>query len=113
MQLRHLEMFVKDPVASLPFYRDGLGFEVEEVQDGRFVWLRSGGASLLLRPGMNAPAPDAYQSAPIAIVLYASDIEAARRRLEDNGVIIRGDDGPGCLTFTDPDGHWFQLVNHE
>jgi catechol 2,3-dioxygenase-like lactoylglutathione lyase family enzyme len=111
MRLGHFEIFVADPVGSLPFYRDALGFELEEVQHGKFVWLKAGSTVLLLRPGANAPQLDAYQRAPIALVLYTDDLAAATTRLQSNGVAIRGDDGPGCLTFCDPDGHWFQLVD--
>ena len=44
------------------------------------------------------------------MVLYTDDLTATSARLAEHGIQIRGDDGPGCLTFTDPDGHWLQLV---
>lgn len=110
MRLGHIELFVADPLGSMPFYRDALGFELVEVQGERVVWLKSGDAELLLRPGANAAPADSYQRAPIAMVLYTDDMPAATARLEKHGVEILGNDGPGCLTFTDPDGHWLQLV---
>ena len=27
------------------------------------------------------------------------------------GLAFEGDDGPGCPTFRDPDGNWFQLTD--
>jgi catechol 2,3-dioxygenase-like lactoylglutathione lyase family enzyme len=110
MRLGHLELFVADPLGSIPFYRDALGFDLEAVQHDRFVWFRSGDAMLLLRPGRNAIERETYQGAPMAMVLYTDQLDMARARLVRHGVEIRGDDGPGCLTFCDPDGHWFQLV---
>src|SRR5688500_5826658 len=103
MQLGHFEIFVENPVDSIPFYRDALGFELVEVQNEKYVWLKSGEAILLLRPGAKGPAADTYQRAPIAMVLYTDDLPAALSRLEEHGVAMRGNDGPGCLTFTDPD----------
>ena len=110
MRLGHFEIFVADPVGSLPFYRDALGFDLVEIQGDRFVWLQSGHVLLLLRPGANEAPAETYQRAPIALVLYATSLVEATGRLAEHGVEIAGDDGPGCLTFRDPDGHWIQLV---
>jgi catechol 2,3-dioxygenase-like lactoylglutathione lyase family enzyme len=113
MRLGHVEIFVADPIRSLAFWRDAIGFEVVDVQGGRFVWLRSGAALVLLRPGANPAPSETYQRAPIALVLYTDDLQAAAARLAGHAVPIRGDDGPGCLTFCDPDGHWLQLVDND
>ena len=110
MRFGHIELFAADPMTSLLFYRDALGFEVVDVQGERYVWLKSSGTLLLLRPGANGGAAETYQQAPSALVLYADDLAVATERLARHGVAIRGDDGPGCLTFCDPDGHWIQLV---
>lgn len=112
MHLGHIELFVADPVGSIPFYRDVLGFELVDVQGGRAVWLVSGETMLLLRPGANAAPAESYQRAPFAMVLYTDELASATARLTEHGVTIRGDDGPGCVTFTDPDGHWLQLVEY-
>jgi hypothetical protein len=48
----------------------------------------------------------------VGIVLYCDDLDAKLAELKSRGLEIRGTDGsPRCPTFTDPDGHWFQLVN--
>ena len=91
MRLRHLEIFVKDPLASLAFYRDALGFDVEEIQGDSIVWLIFGSSSLLLRPGANAPQAESYQRAPIALVMYTNELDAARAHLVcRNGELQRG-----------------------
>jgi catechol 2,3-dioxygenase-like lactoylglutathione lyase family enzyme len=112
IRLGHVEIFCADPLASIPFYRDALGFEVVEVQGEKFVWLKSGDSLMLLRLGMTRTPSELYRDTSIAMVIYADDLEAATARLAEHGVAIIGDDGPGCLTFRDPDGHWLQLVEY-
>jgi catechol 2,3-dioxygenase-like lactoylglutathione lyase family enzyme len=43
MKIGHIELFVKDPLASKEFYESVLGFEVIAVQGSDFVWVRSAG----------------------------------------------------------------------
>lgn len=114
MKLGHFEIFVRDPKASLAFYRDVLGFKLVQEQGDRYVWIRSGSKEVLLRPASEerlSGAP-AYGQARIALVLYTHDLEAAKQDLARQGVTIRDVDGsPDCPVFTDPDGNWIQLVN--
>lgn len=111
MRIGHIELFVRDPLASRDFYQRVLGFDVVAVQ-GANVWLRLGDAEILLRPGSGASAPTTYASAATGIVLYVQDLPAARTQLEERGLTFDGCDGTDkCPTFRDPDGHWFQLVN--
>ncbi len=108
----HIELFVADPERARAFYEKVLGLEVVAVQsEGKVVWLRLGGLQLLVRPGTPPAGGARYQDASAALVLYTDGLEAARRDLAARGLVFRGDDGPGCPTFTDPDGHWFQLVD--
>jgi catechol 2,3-dioxygenase-like lactoylglutathione lyase family enzyme len=112
MRLGHIELFVRDPLVSLAFYHDVLGFDVVDVQQDTFVWLRSGDVELLLRPGTADGARSEYWQAPAGIVLYTNDLPSMRSHLESCGIRFQGTDGSdGCLTFTDPDNHWFQLVD--
>ena len=119
MKLGHLEVFVRDPQASLAFYQNVLGFKLVEEQgeQSEFIWIRSGSKEVLLRPASQdrLSAAPAYDQARIAMVLYTHDLDAARKELESHGVSIRDVDGsPNCPVFTDPDGNWIQLVNpHE
>lgn len=111
MRLGHVELFVRDPRVSRDFYERILGCEVTAVQHEMFVWLRFGEAQILLRPGPPPHPSRDYQSCGAAIVVYCDDLPLTRRELESRGLLFRGDDGPECPTFTDPDGHWFQLVD--
>ncbi len=112
MKFGHIELFVADPVKSMQFYRDVLMCEIEAVQHGQFVWLNLGGQSMLLRPGRSADAADSYQQAPTGFVLYMDTMEQTRLLLQERGLQFRGTDGSEtCMTFSDPDGNWFQLVD--
>jgi catechol 2,3-dioxygenase-like lactoylglutathione lyase family enzyme len=116
MKLGHIEIFVTDPSEARRFYEKALGFQVTAVEgDGRFIWLKLGDQEFLLRPASGtgrAPRGVAYDRASTGIVLYTDDLPATCRRLEERGVVFRGQDGgDDCPTFTDPDGNWFQLVD--
>lgn len=112
MQLGHIELFVRDPLAAKEFYVGILGFELVDEQQGTFIWVASGGLSILLRPGAQREAVGAYGEAESGLVLYTDDLERTAALLRARGLAFRGTDGsPRCLTFTDPDCHWFQLVN--
>lgn len=111
MKIGHIELFVKDPSASKEFYNSVLGFEVVAVQGTDFVWVRSGEMEILLRRG-NLSASPAHESANHAIVLYTDDLEATERELSGQGLQCQTmADSDKCFTFTDLDGHRYQLVN--
>ncbi len=108
----HIEIFVKDPMVSKDFYIDVLGFELETVQNDKFVWLKSGNYVILFRPGRDKVTFDNYQSAKTGFVLYTDDLDKTKDELINRGLEFKGTDGSDkCLTLTDPDGNWFQLVN--
>ena len=107
----HTEIFVKDPLRSKDFYEKILGFELVEVQADKFVWLKLGENLFLLRPGKNDLKVNEYKDSNSGFVLYTDDIETTRKDLTSRGLEFKGTDGSDvCLTFTDPDGNWFQLV---
>lgn len=112
----HIEVFVKDPMASKDFYCGVLGFELDTIQQDKFVWLRAGNYTILLRPAAShestAGRGGEYAAAEKGFVLYTNELESAKSELESKGLVFKGTDGSErCLTFTDPDGNWFQLVN--
>lgn len=114
MKFGHIEIFVQNPLEAKRFYQDVLGFELVAVQHDNLVWLKMGEAEILLRPGKNEHPTADYQHAPAAIVLYTDDVQGKANELRARGLVFKGTDGaPDCLTFTDPDGNWFQLVNPE
>ena len=112
MKIGHIEIFVKDPLRSKDFYEKILGFELIEVQADKFVWLKLGENLFLLRPGKNELKAKEYKDSNSGFVLYTGDIEMSRNELISRGLEFKGTDGSDeCLTFTDPDGNWFQLVD--
>ena len=116
MRIGHIELFVKDPLLSRDFYVGVLGFELvaeqgPEGQPPRFIWLSCGGREILLRPGQPR-AVVTYQQAQSGIVLYSDKLEQTLAELKASGLNINGED-TGCPCFSDPDGHWWQLVNPE
>lgn len=106
MKIGHLELPVSDPMRSLKFYTEILGFKLEANQGDRFIWLKSGGLTLLLRPGK--PAAREFNVAH-NICLYVSDERMAAADLAAKGVEVTQFES--CHHFRDPDGHWFQLAN--
>jgi catechol 2,3-dioxygenase-like lactoylglutathione lyase family enzyme len=112
MEPGHIEIFCTNPLKSKDFYVDVLGFELMEVQANKFVWLNKNESLILLRPGKKVSRSLSYQNTNIALVLYTKDLAAAVEELTSRGLRFKGTDGSDkCLTFTDPDGNWFQLVN--
>lgn len=112
MRFGHIEIFSSDPLKAKDFYVDVLGFEVEEIQHDKFVWLRMNDTVILLRPGNNVNKAGEYSSSNSGFVFYTDDPEKTGNELIKRGLKFKGTDGPEtCLTFTDPDGNWFQLVD--
>lgn len=112
VKLGHLELFVQDPLKSMHFYCDILGFQLVDNQNDQFIWVKSGAIEILLRPGKSFPSQKNYGDSSMGIVLYTSKLEDTVNRLKELGVTHWGQDGNiNCPTFTDLDGHWFQLVD--
>ena len=108
----HIELFVKDTLASKKFYPDILEFEEIETQHGNLVWMRNGNLELLLRPSKGQSKSKDYQSSNVGFVFYTNDLNRSVKELQAKGLKFIGTDGSEkCLTFNDPDGNWFQLVN--
>lgn len=108
----HIELFVKEPLKTKDFYIDVLGFNLDTIQHDMIVWLYKDDKILMLRPGNPQSAAENYQSTRAGFVLYTDDLEAEKTKLSSLGLVFKGIDGSdSCLTFTDPDGNWFQLVN--
>lgn len=114
IRLGHTEIFVKDPVKSREFYEKIPGFELVEIQNDIFIWLKLGPNLFLLRPGDNKLEADEYKNSNTGFVLYTEDLEKTKEEFISRGIEFSGTDGSDqCLTFKDPDGNWFQLVNPE
>ncbi len=112
MNLGHIEIFVKEPLESKEFYKDVLGFTIEDIQKDKYVWLKKGQTEILLRPRKEQLQIMNYQSTNIGLVLYTNDLDKSVKELTSRGLKFKGTDlSEKCLTFTDPDGNWFSLVN--
>jgi len=106
MRVGHSELPVSDPMRSMKFYTEILGFKLDTNQGNRFIWLTSGGLTILLRPGKPVAREfDAAQN----ICLYVADERKAAGELASRGVVVERFET--CHHFRDPDGHWFQLAN--
>lgn len=112
LSIGHIEIFVRDTLQSRKFYTSILGFEHIETQDNKFVWLKLGESTVLLRPGTPPNIGKFYQTTNIGLVIYSNDASKTLENFINRGLEIKGDD-TGCPVFTDPDGNWFQLVNPE
>ena len=110
--------------ASLAFYRDTLGLEVDAVYDNPpYATLAAAGARLSLaeqghaaddRPGVLMTAPGDASRANVVLVLEVEDARAVYRQLEGEGVrFLAGPYEPpwgGCRFFcVDPDGYLVEV----
>ena len=112
MHIGHLEVFVCDLHVARDFYVDVLGCELVEPESDHVAWVTLDKQLLLLRPGEPRETVERYDQASLAIVLYTTGLDETRAALEARGLVFEGTDGsPRCLTFTDPDGNWYQLVD--
>src|SRR5580704_13942932 len=104
MKLGHIELFVKDPLEAKEFYTSVLGFKIEQIQGGKFVWLDTGSIPILLRPGIVNETKNSYGDVATGLVLYVDNLDRVSKSLKERGLEFKGNDGsPKCLTFTDPD----------
>lgn len=110
MNFGHLELFCRDTAETAAFYVRAFEFEETVKQPGGYIWLQSGAAEVLLRPGDPGPALETYAQSSLAVVLYCNDLKAKLAELNSLGIAPAGNDGVGCPTFRDPDGRWVQLV---
>lgn len=114
LQIGHIELFVKNPLISKEFYCNILGFEEVTIQTGNFVWLKKDDLEILLRPQISEDTSmaDSYENSKMGLVLYTNDLQQTAKELKSKGLTFKGTvDTEKCLTFTDLDGNWFQLVN--
>ncbi len=113
MKFGHVELFVKSPDESKDFYVNILGFALVDDKNPKTIWIKMDDTEILLREGMGSQSPN-YQQTNSGLVIYTNDLLKSRKILEARGLVFKGIDGSEkCLTFQDPDGHWFQLVNPE
>lgn len=114
MQFGHIEILCRDTQRARRFYEDVLGFELVVEQSPELIWLRLGQQEILLRPGSPPAAVARYEDVATGFVLYTDDLMGTLAKLRARGLEPRGFvDSEKCITFTDSEGNWFQLVNPE
>jgi catechol 2,3-dioxygenase-like lactoylglutathione lyase family enzyme len=101
MRFGHLELFVADPLRSLEFYTDDLGFQLIENQDDRFIWVERGGLTILIQPGKGGGST--------CVVYYTETLDEEVAALRERGVKLEFK--ANCYHFRDLDGHEFQIVH--
>lgn len=111
-ELGEVNVLCTDREASLRFYRDLLGFEVES-EEGSAVHLRGLGIALLLLPeATERPEPRPYGTcATLSFDLLVDDLAAARAYFESQGVPCEGEPGAGFFVARDPDGLPIEVVS--
>jgi catechol 2,3-dioxygenase-like lactoylglutathione lyase family enzyme len=122
--ISELALWVEDVDRAVAFYRDHLGFQVEEVDPGRNAFLRSGDFLLVLfnprSPGtLLAEEYMARHGGPRGAVYHAAfridrdRLDAHARTLRERGLELRGpvDFATGRRSYflEDPDAHTLEL----
>jgi catechol 2,3-dioxygenase-like lactoylglutathione lyase family enzyme len=124
--ISELALWVKDLDRAVAFYRDRLGFAVEEVDPGRNAFLRSGDFLLVLfvpdDPGTplareylartGGPRGDVYH---VAFRLDPERLDRYSKSLRDQGLEVRGpvnfSTGRRSYFVEDPDEHTLELTD--
>ncbi|MHC4953898.1 MAG: VOC family protein [Planctomycetota bacterium] len=101
MKLGHVELEAADPLASMNFFVETLGYSLVANQGDRFIWVEKDGVEFLLRPKGDYVLP--------CLVYYTDHPEAEAERLRAAGMTVekRGT----CFHFEDAAGNSFQVVN--
>jgi catechol 2,3-dioxygenase-like lactoylglutathione lyase family enzyme len=93
---------ISDPDASLRFYRDQVGFELDvdyaPALDFRVIQLTPPGSATSIQFGVGLT--DATAGSMSGLHLVVADIEASRRELTDHGVAV------GEIRHKNTDGGW-------
>ena len=122
MKLSMIALGVRDPDASIPFYRDGLGWPIHS-RHGDLVTFETGPTRLCLYPAdALARASGASPGQPGASTLHSinvdsrTDVDRICTRSNEHGGSVRRAAAPlpwgGYGAFVaDPDGHVWEIVH--
>lgn len=129
--ISELALWTEDLDRAIEFYRDRLGFVVEDLDPGRNCFLRSGDFLLVLfnphepgtqladeylaRKGGSFPIPGVGQLYHAAFRIDRADLDDYCEGLREDGLEVRGpvDFGSGRRSYfiEDPDQHYFELTD--
>ena len=124
--ISELALWVSDLDRSLAFYRDALGFAIQDVDPGKNAFLRSGDFLLVLfvpdDPGTQlasnylartgGPRGDVYH---VAFRLQPERVDSYSTALDERGIKVQGpvNFGTGRRSYfiEDPDEHYIELTD--
>lgn len=116
IQQARLTVRSRDIERSIAFYRDKLGFTLKRRFGERFADLVGPGVSILIHEKLENQ-PERIPSGILSIGLQVSDIDAARRLLEERGVVFEGEtveiDALKIAFTSDPDGVPLYIVESD
>ena len=112
MNLDHVWFFVSDMDRSIAFYRDALGLALAMRHGDEWAELEAGGVRIGLHGSRDGASPHGG-----TVVFDVEDLELAKARLEERGVVFEEHLGevPGYAryaSFEDPDGNSLQLIEY-
>ena len=110
--LDHIYYWTADMEAAVAFYGDVVGLKLLRREGAAWAEFDAGPVRFALHAGHE----DAVTPGGTA-VLEVDDLDAARRRLGERGVVFDHDDGevPGLArfaSFRDPDGNVLQIIEY-
>ena len=124
--ISELALWVQDLERALGFYRDYLGFEVQEIDPGRNAFLRSGNFLLVLfvRDNPGTKLADEYLARTggargevyhVAFMVERRQLDTLAAELQDRAVTVRGpvdfETGRRSYFLEDPDEHYIELTD--
>jgi len=111
MKITLIALGISDLPKSVAFYRDKVGFELQN-QFESIAFFSAGSIALMLNGGLRRP--DRPLAGAMEIIVAAESVTASRRQLVERGCQFINEarevtPGSWASTFTDPDGHWLTL----
>ena len=115
MKITLIALGISDLPKSVAFYRDKVGFELQN-QFESIAFFSAGSIALMLNGGLRRP--DRPLAGAMEIIVAAESVTASRRQLVERGCQFINEarevtPGSWASTFTDPDGHWLTLFGQK
>ena len=116
-RFNHFNFNVLDLEKSLAFYEEALGLKPvrrKEAEDGSFVlvFLGDGKTEFSLELTWLRDRKEPYNLGDLEyhLAMEAENMEAARKKHEDMGVVCYDNPGMGIYFISDPDGYWIEII---
>ena len=114
-RFNHFNFNVFNLDKSLAFYREALGLSpirTVENDDFTLVFLGdgSGNFSLELTYLKNRTAPYDLGEGEYHLAFTAENMDAARKKNEEMGVVVFVNEAMGIYFIADPDGYWIEII---